>query len=74
MALASELSPGWIECEGNACPVRPGARVQVQFRHDRSREAAERLSTPHGNFASSYQGWVHTGAGTDVVAYRVVQP
>lgn len=72
MAHQREVSAGWIDCDGVRCPVAPGARVQVQFRQDRSREAAERLSTPHGNLASTYFGWVHTGAGTDVVAYREV--
>lgn len=67
-------SIGWIDHDGNGCPVRPEARVQVQFRHDRDQSVAERLSTPHGNLASTFGAcWLHTQAGTDIVAYRVVR-
>jgi hypothetical protein len=73
VALKREPSPGWIECDGEGCPVPPEARVQVQFRMDRDQAAAERLSTPQGNVASTYElCWKHSGAGTDIVAYRQV--
>lgn len=69
MAQKREPSPGWIDCDGSGCPVSLDTIVQIQFRHDLDRATAERLSGP-GVPASTFPGWVHTGAGTDIVGCR----
>jgi hypothetical protein len=66
----------WIEHDGAGCPVSDLAMVQIQFRHDRDRQVAQRLSGPHGNAASAYgDSWEFSDgseAPCDIVAYRVV--
>ena len=71
--MADQASTDWIECDGAGCPVSDLARVQVQFRFDRDRRAAERANPADGVSAYGYRDcWVHQGAPSDIVAYRVV--
>ncbi len=66
-------SNDWIECDGAGCPVSDVARVQVQFRFDRDRRAAERANPADGHPAYIYRDcWTHQGALSDIVACRVV--
>ena len=75
-AVAEQASTDWIECDGTECPVSDLARVQVQFRADRDRKSAERLSGPEGNVANAYSdSWVYSATSefaADIIAYRVV--
>jgi hypothetical protein len=71
--VAEQASTDWIECDGAGCPVSDLARVQVQFRFDRDRRAAERANQPEGVPAHGYRDcWTHQDAPSDIVAYRVV--
>lgn len=71
--VADPASTDWIECDGAGCPVPDLARVQVQFRADRDRRTAERMSGPEGNVAHAYSdSWIHTGGPVDIIACRVV--
>ena len=71
--MAEQTSTDWIECDGAGCPVSDLARVQVQFRFDRDRRAAERANAENGDPAIAYRDcWTHQGAPSDIVAYRVV--
>jgi len=71
--VAEQASTDWIECDGAGCPVSDCARVQVQFRFDRDRRAAEGANAANGDPAAAYRDcWVHQGAASDIVAYRVV--
>jgi hypothetical protein len=76
MAVADQASSDWIECDGSGCPVSDLARVQVQFRADRDRKAAERNSGPEGNTAHVYSdSWTYPATSespVDIVACRVV--
>ena len=74
--MAEQASSDWIECDGTGCPVSDLARVQVQFRADRDRKTAERMSGADGNVAHAYSdSWVYPAiseAAADIVACRVV--
>lgn len=71
--MAEQASQDWIDHDGAGCPVSDLARVQVQFRYDRDRPAAERSS--HVDGVPAYQlrdCWIDQGAQSDIVAYRIV--
>jgi len=71
--VAEQASTDWIECDGAGCPVSDCARVQVQFRYDLDRQAAELKNPAIGVPAHVYNDcWTHQGAKSDIVAFRVV--
>ena len=55
---------GWIKWHGGECPVSAGTPVEVQFRFGVKTLTAH----PHD------MDWVCTGTGSDIVAYRIVDP
>jgi hypothetical protein len=69
MAQAAPIGD-WQDWDGGECPC-PVNRVQVQFRCDASRDAAEKVSGERGNHAHVYK-WSNTGSAGDIVAFRVV--
>jgi hypothetical protein len=73
MIVAEQASSDWIEHDGAGCPVSDLAVVQVQFRFDRDRKAAERACGQGGVPAHGYGNcWTSLDAPSDIVAYRVV--
>jgi hypothetical protein len=74
--VAEQAYQDWIDHDGAGCPVSDLARVQVQFRADHDRRAAERLSGEQGNVAHAYSdSWIWAAGSdcpVDIVAHRVV--
>ena len=60
----NEYGP-WEIWNGGECPVKVGARIQVQIREE-TRYAAEK----HTHTSSKIK-WDHTGRGYDIIAYRI---
>jgi hypothetical protein len=74
--VADQPTAGWTAHDGVGCPVNDLARVQVRFRADRDRAAAEDASGPEGVAAHVYSdSWTfHAGSqsAADIVEFRVV--
>ena len=73
--MAEQASQDWIDHDGAGCPVSDLARVQVQFRADRDRRAAERSSgegQPAHVYSDSWIFGAKSSAACDITAYRIV--
>ncbi|QHJ81462.1 MAG: hypothetical protein [Bacteriophage sp.] len=66
-ALLTSQQPaddGWIEWAGGELPVDFNCAVEVKLRSGSS----------YGGWMAKNFNWNHTGAGLDIIAYRVVKP
>ena len=55
---------GWIPWAGGDCPLERRVRHQVRFRYG---DESHWSKCPYG------WNWEHTGAPTDIIAYRIVE-
>lgn len=64
----------WVEHDGGEMPVDGETVVIVRFRDGRQEEIREQMRAVWWSpIAGSRDHWKSTGAGSDIVAYRIVE-